>query len=84
MVQRKFYFPEEMYNKLQLRAKVMGTTITDVLRELVEKGLKVKEKGATGRGAQGLLELAEMAERKRWRGPADLAGKHDDYFVKAK
>lgn len=84
MVQRKFYLPEEMYNKLQLRAKVMGTTTTDVLRELVEKGLKGKEKEATGKGVKGLLELAWMAEKNRWKGPHDLAGKHDEYFTKAK
>ena len=34
-------------------------------------------------GAQGLLELAQLAEEENWTGPTDLAERHDAYFIKA-
>ena len=34
-------------------------------------------------GAQGLLELARLAEKENWTGPTDLAERHDAYFIKA-
>ena len=82
MVQRKFYLPEEMYARLQLRAKIARKSISDILRELLDEGLKHKEKKQSGRGAKALLELARIAEKKGWSGPRDLSIKHNTYFVK--
>lgn len=80
MVQRKFYFPEEMYRELQLLAKSSRKTITQVLRDLVQIGLKKKKQRGT---AYVLLELARMAEKHKLRGPKDLSKNHDKYFVEA-
>lgn len=82
MVQRKFYLPQEMYTRLQLRAKIAGKSISDILRELINEGLKHKEKKQAGRGAKVLLELARMAEKKGWKGPKNFSIKHNEYFVK--
>lgn len=80
MVQRKFYFPEEMYRDLQLLAKSSRKTITQVLRELVQMGLKKnKQRG----NAYVLLDLARMAEKYKLSGPRDLSKNHDKYFVEA-
>lgn len=84
MVQRKFYLPEQMYNSLQLRAKVMRKTITQVLRDLIDEGLRNSAIADTGRGTKALIGLAKMAEKNKWHGPADLAKKHDNYFASAK
>lgn len=34
-------------------------------------------------GTIALLELAKMAEEKKWEGPSDLATNHDKYFYEA-
>lgn len=80
MVQRKFYLPEEMYRQLQFQAKIAKKSITDVLRELVNEGLKNKNKKPAGRGIKGLLGLVALAEKDGLKGPVDLAEKHNRYF----
>ena len=84
MIQRKFYLPEELYQKMQLQAKIDNKTITDVLRDLIRTGLKIREKRKSGRGASKLLELAKLAEKEKWTGPADLSSDHDKYFARIK
>ena len=81
MIQRKFYLPEDLYQKMQLTAKIEGKTITDVLRELVKTGLKTKGENKSGRGAKKLLELARLAHSEKWTGPSDLSSNHDKYFA---
>ena len=85
LVQRKFYLPVEMYNRLQLIAKASKQTITQTLREVLAEGFKQSErqKRGKGKGMRMLLDLAKMAEREGWSGPRDLSAKHDKYFVKA-
>lgn len=82
MIQRKFYFPEELYERLQLQAKIERKRITDVLRELIAKGLEEKKKHVREKKhpLQGLLEIAE---KYRFKGPPDLAENHDKYFAEA-
>ncbi len=85
-VQRKFYLPEEMYSRLQLLAKASRKTITQVLRETVEVGLKRIQKTHPKKGgAWVLLKLAERAERENWgkNAPHDLSINHDKYFAEA-
>lgn len=69
MVQRKFYFPIEMYNRLQQLARVQKQSITETVRELISEGLERKRQQGKGNGAAVLLELARMAEREGWHGP---------------
>lgn len=71
-----------MYIRLQMRAKVTRKSITDVLRNILDEGLKTKEKRGTARGARALLELSQIAEKRGWKGPADLSVKHNEYFIK--
>lgn len=84
MIQRKFYFPEDMYQKMQLQAKIDGKTITDVLRELITIGFKAKGKKQTGRGAKKLYQLSRLAQKEKWTGPSDLSSSHDKYFTQVK
>lgn len=85
-IQRKFYLPEEMYVRLQLLAKASRKTITQILRETVEVGLKQTQKMRPQKGgAWRLLKLAERAERENWgkNAPSDLAQNHDKYLAEA-
>jgi hypothetical protein len=82
MVQRKFYFPIEMYQRLERLARVQKQTITETVRELLREGLERKGQDGTRNGAALLLELAQQAEREGWHGPTDLSERHDEYFVK--
>lgn len=83
MIQRRFYLPEEMYTRLQLLAKTSKKTITNLLREMLDEGLKTKFTARAGRSAKALLKLARLAEKERWSGPGDLSIHHDKYFVEA-
>ena len=83
MIQRKFYFPEEMYSDLQRVARTSKKPITQVLRDFVAKGLK-KEKSRKKIGlASVLLDLAREAKDKGWGKnlPKDFSINHDKYFV---
>lgn len=83
-IQRKFYFPEEMYTKLSLVAKTRKTTITNVLREFVERGLQSSKNVKHAKG-KTLLDIGKQAEKEHWgKGiPSDIAKNHDKYFVEA-
>lgn len=82
MVQRKFYFPVEMYNRLQLLARTKKQTITETLRTVVARGLELEQQHSGN--AHVLLEIARHAEQEGWgSGVSDLAENHDKYFVEA-
>ncbi len=79
-VQRKFYFPEEMYMELTLAARAARQPITQTLRDVVAQWLARRQKTRGSQGARMLLELAKLAERGGWKGPRDLAKNHDKYL----
>ena len=82
MIQRRFYLPEDMYRELQLMAKSSRSSITDVLRDVLQEGLERKQKERSQIGTSGLLDIARMAQHEGWNGPADLASHHDLYLSK--
>ncbi len=84
-VQRKFYFPEDLYGQLALEARVEKQTITQTLRAIVADGLARRRQTAKSKGASALLELVNLAEKEGWgkHAPADLSINHDKYFVEA-
>ena len=79
-VQRKFYIPEDTYAKMSWLAKFEGKTITEVLRSLIDDGLKRKKRKGS---MKALLDLAREARGWKWNGPRDLSVNHDKYFVEA-
>lgn len=82
MVQRKFYLPKQTYNRMQIIARQQEKTISEVLRDLVERGIDTEQKGPS-RSIQALRNISEMAEKENWTGPADLAINHNKYFAEA-
>lgn len=85
MVQRKFYFPEEMYSELQRVARTSKKPITQVLRDFVAKGLQKEKSRKKTNVASVLLDLAREAKEKGWgkNAPKDFSINHDKYFVEA-
>ena len=88
MVQRKFYLPQEMYLELQQVARMTKKSITQVLRECVDEGLK-KKKNARKKPtlAEALVKLGKQAKKEGWgkdsKPTPDLSINHNKYFVEA-
>lgn len=77
-VQRKFYFPEDLYIALSLQAKQEGLRIVDKLRSYTELGLR-KDIQAKKRKIGGLSALIALGKTLQWKGPKDLAKNHMKY-----
>jgi len=82
-VQRKFYFPEDLYIALSLQAKQKKFNITTMLRHYVERGLSEDKRKEKSAGVAVLWDLVKLGERAMWKGPSDLSVNHDKYFVEA-
>jgi hypothetical protein len=81
-VQRKFYFPEDLYIALSLQAKQEGLRITDLVRTYVERGVR-SDTRKRNRGYDALQELAKLGKKLKWKGPKDLARQHTKYAAQA-
>ena len=80
MKRTQLYIENEKHDKLTHLAQLKGTTMADVVRDYIDKGLRNENIMSD---ASGLVELAHLAEKEGWNGPADLAEKHDTYFAQA-
>ena len=60
-VQRKFYFPEDLYIALSLQAKQEGLRITDLVRTYVERGVR-SDTRKRNLGYYALQELAKLGK----------------------
>lgn len=69
--------PEDEYLRLKSEAARKRKSFAAVVREKLEA--KTKPLPQT---TKSLLNLVEKAEKENWKGPADLAVHHDDYFIK--
>jgi len=85
MIQRKFYFPEEMYRGLQRVARASKKPVTQVLRDFVANGLKKEKSRKKTSLGSALLDIAREAKEKGWGKnlPKDFSTNHDKYFVEA-
>jgi len=68
--------PWEQYEVLRREAALRGTTVSGVLRDLIE-GLRRPRRG---RKKQDLREDPFFKMKGSFEGPANLAEKHDDYL----
>lgn len=69
---------EEQYLKLKAEAAKARKSLSAVIRDK----LTTQDNHQTKKITKNLLNLVEKAEKKHWKGPADLASNHDDYFIK--
>ncbi|MBU1031812.1 hypothetical protein KKE03_02740 [Patescibacteria group bacterium] len=70
--------PEDEYLRLKFEAAKKRKSFAAIVREKLGTG-SIKQQA---RITKNLLNLAEKAEKENWKGPVDLATRHDDYFIK--
>ena len=80
MRRTQLYLPDRIHQELARKASEEKRTISDLTRQLLEEGLKIKKTKKTVNSASFLLKLAEKAERRGWSGPKDLSNKTDKYL----
>lgn len=71
--------PEEDYLQLKMEAVRKRKSLAAIIRDKII----AKNNDKKIQGTKILLDLVEKAEKENWKGPADLAAKHDWYFLKA-
>lgn len=75
MIRTQIYLPKKQYEDVKLRASITGKPAAEVIRELIDKGLTVKQERLVNKN--GLMKLASLGITG---GPKDLATKLDDYL----
>lgn len=82
MLRINIYIPEDLNRKIEFTARAKKRVKAEVIREALDKGLKVgySQKSSS---AQALLDMAKEAERIaekfNIKGPKDLSENHDYY-----
>lgn len=75
MIRTQIYLPKKQYEDVKLRANITGKPAAEVIRDLIDKGLAVKEERLVKKN--GLMKLATLGITG---GPKDTALKLDDYL----
>ena len=75
MIRTQIYLPKKQYEDVKLRASIAGKPAAEIIRDLIDKGLTVKQERSANKN--GLLKLANLGITG---GPKDLASKLDDYL----
>lgn len=75
MIRTQVYLPEILYKNVRLAARKQNKPAAQIIRELLEGGVKQKTKKTNAGDA--LLRLAKLAVRK---GPRDLSVNIDKYL----
>lgn len=78
MERTQLYLSQELKKDLYLLAEREDKNISEVARELLEKGLKTLKRKANPAGA--LLRMAKEAEKITSTSPGDLSTRHDYYL----
>jgi hypothetical protein len=76
MIRTQVYLTDEQARDIKLRAKRQNKPEAEVIRELVNKGLKAAPSPRQESTGASLLRLAAI----RGKGPADLSTRVDDYL----
>jgi hypothetical protein len=75
MIRKHIYIPKSLEQHIDMLAKQARRPQTEVVRDLLEIGLKHKAKEQESSGS-ALLRLSQVGGT----GPKDLAAHHDDYL----
>lgn len=76
MIRTQVYLPKSLYQHIDLVAKKEKKAKAQVIREVLEEGVKGKQ----GNSGKVLLEIAAMAKKYKWKGPKDLSRNIDKYL----
>lgn len=76
MIRTQVYLPKSLYQHIDLVAKKEKKAKAQVIREVLEDGVKRKQNNS----GRVLLEIATMAKKYKWKGPKDLSRNIDKYL----
>jgi hypothetical protein len=85
MIRTQIYFPEQQHDRLKALALKRRTSLSDVVRQLVDEKIDTKARATnkthspTSAGTW-LLNQARLAEKMSFQGPSDLASNVDEYL----
>jgi hypothetical protein len=80
MVRKQIYLTRELDQYIHVLAQKQDKPEAEVIRDLLETG--IKRRGAMSTG-EALLGLATLGEALGMAGPTDLSERHDDYLYGA-
>ncbi len=78
MIRTQIYFPYEQITRLRQRALEENTTVSEVLRKIVEND-EPKKKNKKLNSSEWLLSLANEAKKLGIKGPKDLSSRVDEF-----
>lgn len=76
MIRTQVYLPKSLYQYIDLVARREKKYKAEVIREVLEEGVKRKQ----GNAGTTLLKIAAMAKKYKWKGPKDLSKNIDKYL----
>lgn len=76
MIRTQIYLPKDLYQEVNLMAEKENKSKASIIREALEEKL-TRKKATTGKT---LLEIAQIAKEKQWKGPKDLSTNLDKYL----
>jgi hypothetical protein len=85
MIRTQIYLPQQQHDCLKALALKRRTSLSEVVRQLVDekidaKGQATDKTHAPKSAGTWLLNQAKLAEKKKFRGPSDLASNVDEYL----
>ena len=80
MIRKQVYLTKILGTQISVLSKQQNKPEAEVIRDLLETGLKSKKQTSTG---EALLGLAALGRKLHLSGPTDLSERHDDYLYGA-
>ena len=77
MIRKQIYLTRELDQLIDVLSQKENKPEAEVIRELLETGIKQQHPMSTG---EALLGLARLGEKLGIAGPTDLSTHHDDYL----
>lgn len=77
MIRTQVYLQKELYQEVSILARRVKKARAQVIRELLERGLRQTKIGTIG---EGLQELVDLGKKLNLHGPIDLSTNHDKYL----
>lgn len=80
MIRTQVYLTEEQARDIKVRAKREKKRKTQIIRDLLNKGLDASGKASPETTGEALLRLARLGKKLHVKAPADLSSRIDEYL----
>lgn len=77
MKRTQIYIDENIYDDIAKEAKHERRTVSDLIREMLSRELRIRNREKSVKSAEILIKLINLAAE----GPADLSVKGEDYLI---